>query len=244
MNLDSSKNLGGIGAILILIGSIVSTYTFGILDLIGVILVFVALSGLANYYKEKGIFTNAIYSLVAGIVGVVVAAATALYIIFDTTILTGLLQKLYPTWNGSWSTISSIRGMTPVTTNINASDVTSVLGAVFLVLVILVGFRNSCSFIRQTITQNSLIKSKCRLILNRFHSVINRRISNNNFHRRHSNLDRCTVNRNCLLPNKTTARTTHGNNGTASINAYASIKTQQKLHFCYFCLYSKVLISR
>jgi len=66
----------------------------------------------------------------------VAAASAALYIIFDTTILTSVLQKVYPSWNGSWSTISSISGMTPVTTNITASDVTSLLGAVFLVLVV------------------------------------------------------------------------------------------------------------
>jgi uncharacterized membrane protein len=137
MSLESSKTLGGVGAILILVGSLVTTYTFGVLTLIGVILVFIALNGLANYYKERGIFTNAIYSLVAGIVGVVVAASAALYIIFDTTILTNLLRNIYPTWNGSWSTISSLRGMTPNTSNISVSNVTSALGAIFLVLVIL-----------------------------------------------------------------------------------------------------------
>lgn len=137
MSLESSKNLGGIGAILILVGSLVTSYTFGIVDLIGVILVFIALNGLANYYHERGIFTNAIYSLVAGIVGVVAAAAAALYIIFDTTILTNFLKNLYPTWNGSWSTISSLRGLTPNTSSITTSDVTSILGAVFLVLVVL-----------------------------------------------------------------------------------------------------------
>ena len=107
MSLETSKNLGGVGAILILVGSLVTTYTFGVLTLIGVILVFIALNGLANYYHERGIFTNAIYSLVGGIVGVVAAIAAALYIIFDTTIFTSLLQKIYPSWNGSWSTISS-----------------------------------------------------------------------------------------------------------------------------------------
>jgi uncharacterized membrane protein len=137
MSLESNKTLGGIGAILILIGSIVTSYTFGVLTLIGVILVFIALNGLANYYKERGIFTNAIYSLVAGIVGVVAAASAALYIVFDTTILTNLLRNIYPTWNGSWSTISSLRGMTPNTSNISVSNVTSALGAIFLVLVIL-----------------------------------------------------------------------------------------------------------
>ena len=88
MNLESSKNLGGVGAILVLIGTLATTYTFGVLTLIGVILVFIALNGLAGYYKEKGIFTNAIYSLVAGIVGVVAAASAALYIIFDTSLVT------------------------------------------------------------------------------------------------------------------------------------------------------------
>ncbi|MGA3289781.1 MAG: DUF996 domain-containing protein [Candidatus Bathyarchaeia archaeon] len=137
MNLESSKNLGGIGAILILVGSLVTTYTFGILTLIGVILVFVALHSLANYYKESGIFTNAIYSLIAGIVGVVAAAAAALYIIFDTNTLTKLIRDIYPTWNGSWSTLSSLRGMTPATSNIPMGDITSALGALFLVLVVL-----------------------------------------------------------------------------------------------------------
>ena len=137
MNIESSKNLGGVGAILILVGSLVTSYTFGILDLIGVILVFVALNGLANYYHERRIFTNAIYSLVAGIVGVVVAASAALYIIFDTTLVTKLIQDIYPSWNGSWSTISSLSGMTPVTSNIPMGDVTSALGAIFLIIVVL-----------------------------------------------------------------------------------------------------------
>ena len=115
----------------------VTTYTFGILDLIGVILVFVALNGLAKYYKERGIFTNAIYSLVAGIVGVVVAAAAALYIIFDTTILTNFFRRFIHRGMAAGQQFHHLRGMTPVTSNITASDVTSVLGAVFLVLVIL-----------------------------------------------------------------------------------------------------------
>ena len=77
MTLESSKTLGGVGAILILVGTLVTSYTFGVIDLVGVILVFIALNGLADYYKERSIFNNAIYSLVAGIVGVVVAAAAA-----------------------------------------------------------------------------------------------------------------------------------------------------------------------
>jgi uncharacterized membrane protein len=138
MTLESSKTLGGVGAILILVGTLVTSYSYGVITLVGAILVLIALNGLANYYKERSIFSNAIYSLVAGIVGVVAAGVTVLYIIFDTTILTGFLEKLYPNWNGSWSTLSSaISGRTPQTANITTGDVASIVGAIFLVLVIL-----------------------------------------------------------------------------------------------------------
>jgi uncharacterized membrane protein len=140
-----------------------TTYTFGVLTLIGVILVFVALNGLANYYKERGIFTYAIYSLVAGIVGVVAAAAAALYIIFDTTLVTNLLRDIYPSWNGSWSTIASLRGMTPVTTNIPMGDVTSALGAVFLILVVLWVFAIVAAFFARRSLKNLSSKASVGL---------------------------------------------------------------------------------
>ncbi|HMK95837.1 MAG TPA: DUF996 domain-containing protein [Candidatus Limnocylindrales bacterium] len=137
MTLESSKTLGGVGSILLLVGSLLTSYTYGVVTLVGAIILLIGLSGLASYYKERGIFSNAIYSVVAGIVGAVVAVVAVLYIIFYTTILTSLLQEIYPTWNGSWSSLPSIRGMTPNTANITTSAVTSVLGALFLVLVIL-----------------------------------------------------------------------------------------------------------
>jgi len=77
MTLESSKNLGGIGALLIVIGSIGFAVQYaGILTLIGLILMLIGLKGLANYYKEGGIFDNTLYSIILAIVGVVVAAAT------------------------------------------------------------------------------------------------------------------------------------------------------------------------
>ena len=78
MTIESSKTLGGVGAILMFIGVFPFISTYGIVELIGVILVLIALHGFANYYKERGIFNNAIYGLIAGIVGVVVAAAVGL----------------------------------------------------------------------------------------------------------------------------------------------------------------------
>jgi uncharacterized membrane protein len=135
MTLESSKTLGGVGSILLLIGVIPFGQPYlDIVAFIGFILVLIGLHGLASYYKEDGIFDNALYGFIAAIVGVVVAVVTALYIIFDTTILTDFMHKIFPGWNGSWS---SLVGLTPTTSNITASDLAPLLGAVFSVLAIL-----------------------------------------------------------------------------------------------------------
>ncbi len=75
MDLQTSKYLGGIGALLLFIGPLI-TYAnvfAGLLPLIGFILVLIALKGLADYYNEGGIFNNALYGFIAGIVGGVVS---------------------------------------------------------------------------------------------------------------------------------------------------------------------------
>jgi uncharacterized membrane protein len=135
MDFESSKTLGGIGAVLLFIGIIPFHQPYlGAIALVGFILVLVALHGLANYYKENGIFNNALYGFVAAIVGVVAAVAAAVYVILYTSILTDFLDKIYPGWNGNYS---SLAGLTPTTSNITKSDVTPVLEAVFSVLAIL-----------------------------------------------------------------------------------------------------------
>jgi uncharacterized membrane protein len=137
MTLESSKNLGGIGAILMFIGLIpiprAQPY-LGIIALVGLILVLVALHDFANYYKESGIFINSIYGLVAGIVGTVIAGAVVVYLFFYTSIITNFLHKIYPGWNGKWSTLS---GLKPTLSHITANDVLPILGSMFLVLLIL-----------------------------------------------------------------------------------------------------------
>ena len=77
MNFDSSKNLSAIGSLLIVIGWIGSAVSYvGVLSLVGAILLLIGLKGLANYYKEDGIFNNSLYAIISGIVGVVVAGVT------------------------------------------------------------------------------------------------------------------------------------------------------------------------
>jgi len=66
------------------IGSLgfLGAYT-SILSLIGLILVLVALNGLANYYNERGIFNYALYGILSAIVGAVVTGAIAFWALLD-----------------------------------------------------------------------------------------------------------------------------------------------------------------
>jgi uncharacterized membrane protein len=136
VTLDSSKTLGGIGAILLFIGVITffAQPLLAILGLIGIILILVAMHDLANYYKESGIFNNALYGFIAGIVGIVVTGITFVYLFFYTSVLTDFLYKIYPGWNGDLSTLS---GLTANTSNISLSDAAPILGSFFLVLAVL-----------------------------------------------------------------------------------------------------------
>jgi uncharacterized membrane protein len=84
MDFQTIKTLGGIGALLLLIGSLTFiSPAVGILGLIGLILILIALNGFANYYKEKDIFNNALYGIIIFIVGVVVTIAVAIFVLVD-----------------------------------------------------------------------------------------------------------------------------------------------------------------
>jgi len=81
MTFESSKNLSAVGALLIVIGcvGIIANGAVGILSLIGIILLLIGLKGLSNFYNEQGIFNNALYAIITGIVGgIVTVAAVAL----------------------------------------------------------------------------------------------------------------------------------------------------------------------
>lgn len=84
MTLESSKNMGGIGALLMVIGvlPILGAYT-SILSLIGFILVLIALNGLANYYSERGIFNYALYGILTAIAGGVITVAIVFVSLLD-----------------------------------------------------------------------------------------------------------------------------------------------------------------
>lgn len=98
MDLQTSKSLGGVGALLLVIGPLASIGNgYGaFLDLIGLILVLVALKGLADYYREGGIFNNAIYGVITGIVGVVVLGLLVILVLVNA--FTSI-----PGWPPNWS---------------------------------------------------------------------------------------------------------------------------------------------
>ena len=86
MTIETSKNLGGVGAILVFIGVIPWTWPYGwVLALVGLILALIGFKGLADYYTEAGVFNNALYAVIMGIVGlgvfmgVVVIAAFGMF---------------------------------------------------------------------------------------------------------------------------------------------------------------------
>jgi uncharacterized membrane protein len=77
LDIQTSKTLGGIGALLL----VISPLTFvagafgGLLGLVGLILVLIAMKGLSDHYMEAGIFNNSLYGVIISIIGVVVFLA-------------------------------------------------------------------------------------------------------------------------------------------------------------------------
>ena len=135
MTLETSKTLGGIGALLLFIGVFPYINYFGIIDLIGVILILVALHGFGSFFKTEGIFNNALYGIIAGIVGVVLAVVIGITIVLNN--VKDFLLKLFPSWNGNWNSLSSLSGMTPNTSNIGFGDIIPFIVAAIVIIAIL-----------------------------------------------------------------------------------------------------------
>jgi uncharacterized membrane protein len=155
MTLESSKNLGGVGALLMFIGIFPYINFFGIVEVIGAILVLVALHGFSSHYKEEGIFSNALYGVIAGIVGVVLAVAIGIAIVLPN--IKDFLMKIYPSWNGDLSTISSLSSMTPSTSNIVIGDIIPFIVAAIVIFVILWVFAIIATFfVRRSLKQLSV----------------------------------------------------------------------------------------
>lgn len=74
MSLETSKVFGLMGAIFMVISPLGGSAN-SVLGLVGLVLLLVAFHDLADYYKDRSIFKNALYGIIIFIVGAVVAAA-------------------------------------------------------------------------------------------------------------------------------------------------------------------------
>lgn len=136
MDLETSKILGGIGSLLIVIGSVGSIGGFaGILGLVGLILVLVALKGLAEHYSEGGIFNNAIYGIIIAIVGGVASIAAIFMSALAALAALGIDLSEVTDWS-AFATIleNSLKNLT------NFNTILPFLGAIIVALVVLFVF--------------------------------------------------------------------------------------------------------
>ncbi len=154
MNFETNKIIGGIGAILMFIGIMPVGNYLSILELIGAIMILIALYGIGNYYRDSRIFRNALYGIITGIIGVGLAVAVALTVIFSN--ISDFIYQLYPGWDGTWT---SLQGMTPDTNaftsaNFDSTTLISLIVGIIAVLAIIWIFAIIATFfIRRSLKQ-------------------------------------------------------------------------------------------
>jgi uncharacterized membrane protein len=115
MTFETSKNLGGLGALLLVVAAVMVIFlpvaTF-IVGAAGAIMLLIGLHGLAGYYKERGIFNYGLISFLVVVIGGIIAAVVFLFVVLAN--IAPLLHEIYPTWNGDWA---SLQNLPPPDTN-------------------------------------------------------------------------------------------------------------------------------
>lgn len=137
MTLESSKTLGGVGAILVVVGflGIFGTGYAGMVALIGIILALIALKGMADHYNAGGIFNNALYGTISVIIGMAAFIAIFVVAIINTIINSGV----------NWTNAVALRQYFTSGNNIMAllAPIVGALVALFIFMVLsAVFFRN------------------------------------------------------------------------------------------------------
>jgi uncharacterized membrane protein len=77
VSFESGKNMAGIGALFLVVGSFVP-----FLSLVGIILLLVGLRNLARYYSDNSIFQDSLYAVIFGIIGIVAAGVVLVSLFF------------------------------------------------------------------------------------------------------------------------------------------------------------------
>ena len=111
MTIETSKNLGGVGGILMFIGVLPWIAPYGwLIALVGLILAMIGFKGLADYYKEAGVFNNALYAVILGIVGVGVFIGVVIVAAFGLLAELGLDASNIADWSSRISQLD-LQGM-------------------------------------------------------------------------------------------------------------------------------------
>jgi len=145
MNLQSSKTLGGVGALLMVITPFLGSST-GVLGLIGLILVVIALKGLSDHYSEEGIFNNALYGAIIAIVGGVISVAVIVVAAVDFLSAVGI--DISTAWSDP-TVFSSINWEELVTWDILSPYIAAIMGSLVLLFVFVV---IAAIFLRRSLT--------------------------------------------------------------------------------------------
>ncbi len=138
MTLESSKTLGGVGALLMVIspfsGFVAGAFSF-VLGLVGIILVLIAMKGLSDHYNEGSIFDNSLYGVILSIVGgvVFVAALVMTALSFFSDVI-GI--DVYADWSDP-AVFSTIDWANVLTVDIIMNHVAALIGS-FVILFIFV----------------------------------------------------------------------------------------------------------
>ena len=107
------------------------TLVFGGIEIIGGLLIIVSLYGFANFYKNKSIFTNALFGGVVAIIGSIFMSIIAEVKLLPLSM--DLTHQFYPDWNGD---PSSLQNLTPDIANLDLSAVMPLLTILLLILTI------------------------------------------------------------------------------------------------------------
>jgi len=75
MSFESGKNLGGIGSIFLVI-------PVPFLSIVGIILVLVGMNNLSKAYNDPSIWTNTLYAVIFGIIGIIASGLTLFSLFF------------------------------------------------------------------------------------------------------------------------------------------------------------------
>lgn len=111
-SLQTAKIVGGIGALLSLIGSFVPA-TAGMLSFIGFIMVFIAVKMIADETKEKAIFDNYLYAFIMCIVAILALVAIVFIVLASVggfTFITELQNSAMTDPMEIWNSIQPVLG--------------------------------------------------------------------------------------------------------------------------------------